>query len=63
MFKLVVLFALFAFAAAKPSQYHVAPIVANTYVSPAAVSSTYREDIISKPAAITYAAAPVVHKT
>ncbi|XP_050299215.1 cuticle protein-like [Anthonomus grandis grandis] len=66
MFKLVVLSALVAVAMAKPSLYHevAAPIVAKSYVSPAAVSSTYREDIISKPAHIAYAAAaPVIAKT
>ncbi|KAL1498273.1 hypothetical protein ABEB36_009097 [Hypothenemus hampei] len=61
MFKLVVLSALVAVAIAKPSGL-IAPVVTNTYVAPAAVSSTYREDVIHKPAAVAYAApAPVVY--
>ncbi|XP_066260804.1 uncharacterized protein [Euwallacea similis] len=64
MFKLVVLSALLAVVAAKPSLYHevAAPVIAKTYVAPAALSSTYREDVISKPAAVAYAA-PVVHES
>ncbi|XP_060528296.1 cuticle protein-like [Cylas formicarius] len=67
MFKLVVLSALVAVAVAKPSVLHhsaievAAPLA---YSVPAAVSHTYREDVISKPHAVAVAAyaAPVVQK-
>jgi len=57
MFKLVVLSAFVAVAVAKPGV--VAPVVAQTYITPAAVSHTYREDIIKKPAVVAYSA-PIV---
>ncbi|CAG9864906.1 unnamed protein product [Phyllotreta striolata] len=62
MFKLVVLFALVAMVAAKPSGLFVetysAPLV---HAVPAAVSHTYRQDVISKPAVVAYSAPAVVH--
>lgn len=77
MFKLVVLFALVAVAVAKPGYYghleHAAPVVAVAPVYqkviapvavPAAVSHSYRKDVISEPVVSTYAhAVPVVAKT
>ena len=64
MFKLVVLCALVAIAVAKPGLHHEvveisAPVA---YALPAAVSHTYRKDVISKPAAVTYVAPAVVQK-
>lgn len=80
MFKLVVLCAFVAVAVAKPGYYgHGAPIVAvhaapaivaapiveKVVAVPAAVSHTYRKDIISEPVVAAYAAhaVPVVAKT
>ncbi|CAH0547457.1 unnamed protein product [Brassicogethes aeneus] len=76
MFKLVVLSALAAVAVAKPGYLGshlgysaVAPLAVHThsYAVPAAVSSTYRKDIVSQPWVQTYAApvvsAPIIQKT
>ncbi|CAH0547456.1 unnamed protein product [Brassicogethes aeneus] len=76
MFKLVVLFVLVAFAGAKPGYLGgylgysaLAPLAVKThsYAIPAAVSSTYRKDIINQPWVQTYAApvvaAPIIEKT
>lgn len=67
MFKLVVLFAVAAVAVAKPGYLHdhypviAAPIVQKV-IAPAAVSHTYRKDIISEPIIAHHAhhAVPVV---
>lgn len=60
MFKLVVLSALFAAVAAKPSGIAPVAYAAPAVAIPAAVSSQYRTDVISKPIVATYAAAPAV---
>ncbi|XP_050519504.1 uncharacterized protein LOC114340796 [Diabrotica virgifera virgifera] len=62
MFKLVVLFALVAITVAKPSGLLLSSPLVETYSAPlvaavpAAVSSTYRKDIISKPVVAAYSA-------
>ncbi|XP_028147374.1 uncharacterized protein LOC114340799 [Diabrotica virgifera virgifera] len=61
MFKLVVLFGLAAVVAARPSGWET-PVVSYSLPAvavPAAVSSTYRRDVINKPV-IAYSAHPVV---
>ncbi|XP_076266159.1 uncharacterized protein LOC143199909 [Rhynchophorus ferrugineus] len=62
MFKLVVLSALIAIAVAHPPAYYyeAAPVAVKSVVVPAAVSSTYRQDVVSKPATVTYSAPAVV---
>ncbi|XP_018574313.1 uncharacterized protein LOC108913270 [Anoplophora glabripennis] len=67
MFRLVVLFTVVALALGKPGFLHgglgysaiAAPVVAAPIAVPAAVSHSYRADIISKP----IVAVPLVHKT
>lgn len=68
MYKLVLLCALVACVAAKPTllAYSAPVAVAAPIALPAAVSHTYRHDIVSKPVIAAYAApaivaAPVVH--
>lgn len=60
--KLVVLFALFALALAKPSVLGYSAILAPVPVLPTSVSHNYRADVINKPLVATYAALPIVQK-
>lgn len=62
MFKLVVLSALVAVAAAKPSGFGLAYSSIYTPVAavPSAISHTYRSDVISKPI-VAYAHAPALY--
>ncbi|KAJ8958157.1 hypothetical protein NQ318_006096 [Aromia moschata] len=63
MYKLVVLFALAAVAAAKPSGIVAAPALAYAQAIPSAVSHQYRSDVIVEQPVVTAYAAPVVQKT
>lgn len=61
MFKLVVLFSLVAVAVAKPSVgLAYSSIVAPVAAVPAAVSHSYRADVISKPIIAAYSAPAIV---
>lgn len=70
MFKLVVLFAFVAASMAKPGYYghleHHAPVVVEKVIAPiavpAAVSHSYRKDVISEPVIAAHAV-PVIAKT
>ncbi|CAH1964066.1 unnamed protein product [Acanthoscelides obtectus] len=62
MFKLVVLSALLAIACAKPSGVaHLAYTAPAVVAAPAAVSHTYRSDVISEPVVAAYSAPVVAH--
>ncbi|CAH1964068.1 unnamed protein product [Acanthoscelides obtectus] len=61
MFKLVVLSALLAVACAKPSGVALAYTAPAVVAAPAAVSHTFRSDVVSKPLVAAYSAPILAH--